>query len=278
MHSRHIQTHVFDQHFVQPTFGLGGKHETSFSQPAGCTRSPMQLQRHLPLLPFHNTDRLTGVMLSTQSMTDSRLAIWLQPGSHRSGRLESQSLHSNGQLINRVFENPRSIGGIVRSDGQSLAPLSPIDLPPFQSIAGSDPPKVLRLAPGDLFFFHPLLAHRLLFEENRPAPSLAEMPVNILALQLWFGSADIVPIQRQFMPYDLSFKSADCNKNIAPNTSQSMTNESPNQSFDNQDWLARLNIHWHQSPAASHFLGSAIEEFDDVSFFLFLLFKSDLNC
>ena len=233
-HIRHLQTHVFDQQFVQPTFGLGGKRETTFSQPAGSTRRPEQMQRQLPLLPFHSPDRLVGVMLSTQSMHDSRLAIWLQPGSHRSGRLETQMQQPDGRICNQVFEHPQRLPPTDSTNGDhrlstSITGFDPLLGHVYPAWSNEAQPHVVRLAPGDLFFFHPLLAHRLLFEENRPPPPRQSTPlVNILALQLWFGASEILPIRRNFASADSSLifetRTIDGNKTTHPKFFQRSAN------------------------------------------------------
>ena len=281
---------MFDQQFVQPTFGLGGKRETTFSQPAGSTRRPEQMQRQLPLLPFHSPDRLVGVMLSTQSMHDSRLAIWLQPGSHRSGRLETQMQQPDGRICNQVFEHPQRLPPTDSTNGDhrlstSITGFDPLLGHVYPAWSNEAQPHVVRLAPGDLFFFHPLLAHRLLFEENRPPPPRQSTPlVNILALQLWFGASEILPIRRNFASADSSLifetRTIDGNKTTHPKFFQRSANadgsiddnvSGSDASVDGQlataegDWLSQLNVYWHQSPE-NHFFGASLEEFDSVSF------------
>jgi hypothetical protein len=280
--TQHLQTKVFDQHFAQPPFALSGKRETSFSQPAGSTCDPPYMQRHLP--PFHNVDRLVGVILSTQAMDQSRLAICLEPGSHHSGRLEIQTLlPDSGRVQHTIYERP------IRLQQQSPSTVtlqSPSDENKNENKNDqqelNQQLKVIRLKVGDLFLFHPMLANRVLFEENLLPPLSNQPAFNILALQLLFGAHDVQPVQRLIdepLKNEFSGQSNKSNQNGQQQEQQESKDSSNTITSVNVDWMSKLDVEWSKLPQ-NQFHGASLEEFDLVSlinssFLLFFKLRSN---
>lgn len=146
------------------------------------------LAQHFYQFNIHPSDRLIGCLLCVEG--SNQLKVSVEPSSHQSSVLEIEMRGPDGQLINKIYEKP-----IRRLDALNENQ--------------SDRNQIITLKPGDVFFYHPLLAQSIIIEPQQTDAKILENLENlssketesdeqILGLNIFYGSADLTRVERDF--------------------------------------------------------------------------------
>ena len=149
-----------------------------------------QLAQHFYQFNLHPADRLLGCLICVEN--SNQISVCLEPASHQSSRLEIEMRGPDGELVKKVYEKP------VRR----LETLN----------EQTDSRQLITLQPGDVFFYHPLLAQSIIFEQqtteseiflenltlNLTESSESQIANHILALNVFYGSADLTRVIRNW--------------------------------------------------------------------------------
>ena len=133
-----------------------------------------QLSQYFYQFNIHPADRLLGCLLCI----DKQITVCLEPASHQCACLEIEMRDSNGDLIKKIYEKP--IRRIETLNEQT------------------DRRQLIILKPGDIFFYHPLLAQSLLFEQLTSEFDREIKQNQILGLNIFYGSADLTRVMRNW--------------------------------------------------------------------------------
>lgn len=143
-----------------------------------------QLAQHFYQFNVHPADRLLGCLICVDK--SNQLSVCLEPASHQSSVLEIEMRGVDGELVKKIYEKP-----IRRLDALNEQ---------------SDRRQTIILRPGDVFFYHPLLAQSVLFGQptsENPIENIAfdlieGSETRILALNVFYGSADLKRVIRDW--------------------------------------------------------------------------------
>lgn len=143
-----------------------------------------QLAQHFYQFNMHPADRLLGCLICVDK--SNQLSVCLEPDSHQSSVLEIEMRGVDGELVKKVYEKP-----IRRLDALNEQ---------------SNRRQTVTLKPGDVFFYHPLLAQSILFGQptaENPIENIAFDLIEgsekrILALNVFYGSADLTRVIRDW--------------------------------------------------------------------------------